>query len=127
MHLEHIYAYNESNKALFRDENGVFDEQEFNLIRNRMGMVLLLKDSQNISSNNEPYKEKVGTYKTSNFIWNEMLVGHLHGVDSRNLPDWQVEEVDPDETGAFPIDKVEARQKSLFKAIKSIWLDELDV
>ena len=127
MHLEHIYAYNESNKALFRDENGVFDEQEFNLIRNRMGMVLLLKDSQNISSNNEPYKEKVGTYKTSNFIWNEMLVGHLHGLYLRNLPDWQVEEVDPDKTGAFPIDKVEARQKSLFKAIKSIWFDELDV
>lgn len=125
MHLEHIYAYNSSNKALFTDSNGIFDEQLFHAVRNRLGMVLLLKDRQNESSNNEPYSQKFSTYSGSNFIWNEMMVGALHKVDSRNLPDWDIEVISTDPTGAFPFDKVDSRQKSLYKAIKQIWLDEV--
>lgn len=83
-------------------------------------MVLLLKDRQNESSGNEPYNKKVDTYSKSNFIWNEMMVGHLHGVDARNLPSWGVEKIAPDQTGAFPKEKIEARQESLFKAITQI-------
>jgi len=89
-------------------------------------MVLLLKDRQNQSSSNEIYRDKIGTYSKSNFIWNEMMVGHLPGVDARNLPNWSVEKIEPDQTNAFPIDKVESRQKSLFKAIKHIWFDEVN-
>jgi len=125
MHLEHIYAYNSSNKALFTGSNGIFDEQLFHAVRNRLGMVLLLKDRQNESSNNEPYSQKFSTYSGSNFIWNEMMVGALHKVDSRNLPDWDIEVISTDPTGAFPFDKVDSRQKSLYKAIKQIWLDEV--
>jgi hypothetical protein len=122
MHLEHIYAYNEPNMVLFRTEEGGFDEQAFKLVRNLLGVVLLLKDSQNISSGNEVYKDKIETYKKSNFIWNELLVGHLHGVDIRNLPDdLRVEKMDPDNTGAFPKDRVGRRQRLMFNAIKHIW------
>ena len=125
MHLEHIYAYNDSNKAMFLDEHGIFDEQEFIATRNKLGMVLLLKDRQNESSNNESYSNKIDTYSKSNFIWNEMMVGHLHGVDAKKLPEWSVEKIHATETGAFPLEKVESRQQSLFKAIKQIWLEEL--
>lgn len=126
MHLEHIYAYNESNMALFTREEQGFDEQLFTMLRNRLGMVLLLKDRQNISSNNEVYAAKIETYKKSNFIWNELLAGHLHGVDERALPeDLQSESVKPDDTGAFPRNKVDERQRLLFNAIRHIWCESL--
>ena len=103
MHLEHIYAYNDPNMALFKNEEGEFDSQQFQFARNLLGMVLLLKDSQNLSSGNEIYKDKVETYKKSNFIWNELLAGHLHGVDLKNVPDeLRNAKIEPDETGAFP-------------------------
>ena len=127
MHLEHIYAFNNSNKALFTDENGIFDEQTFNSTRNLLGMVLLLKDRQNESSNNEKYQKKFERYKKSNFIWNEIMVGHLDVVDLKNIPtEWFLECIDPDFSGSFPKSKVESRQRSICAAIKRIWLDETE-
>lgn len=127
MHLEHIYAFNDPNRAIFTNENNDFDEQQFNMIRNRLGMVLLLKDKQNISSGNEVYKDKIDTYKTSNFIWNEMLAGHLHGVDEKILPaTLRSTMVLPDETGAFPKQRVPDRQQLIFEAIKLVWCDLIE-
>ena len=127
MHLEHIYAFNNSNKELFADERGIFDEQAFNTTRNLLGMVLLLKDRQNESSSNEIYKKKFERYKKSNFIWNELMVGHLDKVDHRKVPaDWFVECIEPDHNGAFPKPKVESRQLSIYAAIKTIWLDDAE-
>jgi len=126
MHLEHIYAHNDSNRALFTDDRGWFDEQRFNDLRNRLGMVLLLKDKQNLSSGNEVYTDKIETYKKSNFLWNEMLVGHLPSVDMAKLPDeLKYEPIRPDNAGAFPIDKVDDRQRLLFNVIKQIWCDSV--
>lgn len=127
LHLEHIYAYNDQNIKLFTDNN-VFDEQQFMSVRDRLGMVLLLKDRQNISSGNEIYTDKIETYKKSNFIWNELLVGHLPGVDVRLLPEeLQSEPVAPDSTGAFPKNKVDERQRLLFNVIKRIWCDSISL
>jgi uncharacterized protein with ParB-like and HNH nuclease domain len=124
MHLEHIYAYNESNMALFTDSEHGFNENLFASTRNLLGMVLLLKDKQNVSSSNEIYRDKVQTYKMSNLIWNELLAGHLDRVDVRNLPpDLQFEKVEPDDAGAFPRERVDARQRLLFNAIRHIWCD----
>jgi hypothetical protein len=124
MHLEHIYAYNEPNMALFTSEDHGFDEQQFSLARNLLGMVLLLKDKQNISSNNEIFRDKINTYGKSNFIWNELLAGHLHGVDERNIPKTLLTEaIQPDKSGAFPKEKIGLRQRLLFNAIKLIWCD----
>jgi hypothetical protein len=126
MHLEHIYAHNESNMALFTNSDGEFDAQQFQLARNLLGMVLLLKDSQNLSSGNETYRDKMDTYAKSNFIWNEMLAGHLHGVDMRNVPEeLRNAEIKPGETGAFPKEKILDRQQLIFRAIKRIWCDEM--
>ena len=126
MHLEHIYAYNDSNMELFTDERGFFDEQQFKDTRDRLGMVLLLKDRQNLSSSNEIYTHKIETYTKSNFLWNEMLVGHLPSVDVKVLPEKLISEpVEPDSTGAFPKDRVDDRQQLLFNAIKRIWCDSV--
>lgn len=122
MHLEHIYANNDRNKALFTDAQGLFDEAKFNTVRNMLGMVLLLKDKQNISSNNDYYERKVDDYKTSNLIWNELLVGHIDSIDRRNLPSQiNFSRIDPDENGVFPLEMVETRQKETFEMLKLIW------
>ena len=123
MHLEHIYAHNDANQKLFLDpETGVFDSALFDQVRNYLGMVLLLKDSQNISSGNDIYKDKIKDYKTSDIIWNDLLVGHLAGVDAKLLPEpFQNANIPADPAGVFPRDKVEQRQKIFFEAVKAIW------
>jgi uncharacterized protein with ParB-like and HNH nuclease domain len=122
MHLEHIYAYNDKNKLLFTDGNGVFDEAKFTTVRNRLGMVLLLRDKQNISSNNDYYILKVDDYKTSNLIWNELLVGHVDSVDRKHLPNHlTITKIEPNINGVFPLEMLETRQKETFEMLKEIW------
>lgn len=124
MHLEHILAYNKANMAQFTNEEGVFDEQRFNQIRNRLGAVLLLKDSQNLSSGNDIYQDKQKTYAKSNLIWNEVLVNHLDSVDKKNLAEFfHLQAQEPNETGIFTLSAVEQRQKELFEIIKYIWCE----
>ena len=121
MHLEHVYTQHEKNRALF-SKDGMFDETAFQQTRNLLGMVLLLKDKQNLSSNDEIYEGKRDTYSKSNLIWNELLVGHLMDVDARSLPcELRSLKIAPTANGVFPRDKVEDRQKALFAAIKLIW------
>jgi hypothetical protein len=120
MHLEHIYTQHTANRALFM-RDGVFDEAEFNRTRNLLGMVLLLKDKQNLSSSNEIYEDKQETYSQSNLIWNELLVGHLPSVDVKNLPETlQIDPILPVDR-VFPLNAVEGRQRIMFEAIRSIW------
>jgi len=121
IHLERIYTQHDENKALFM-KDGVFDERAFQQTRNLLGMVLLLKDSHNLSSNNDIYVDKRDTYRKSNLIWNELLVGHLPDVDVHKLPhELQLQKIEPTAEGVFPRDKVEERQKAMFVAIKAIW------
>lgn len=122
LHLEHIIANNDKNKALFTDDDGFFDEIAFNQVRNKFGALVLLKDKQNLSSGNDIYKKKFQAYKKSNFIWNEFLVGHIDKFDISRLPNGiTLNKQDPDEKGLFPLNAVEERQKELFKMIKYIW------
>lgn len=51
IHIEHIYAWNDDNLALFENNAAKFDSE-----RNKLGMVLLL-GSQNLSSGNESYQK----------------------------------------------------------------------
>lgn len=122
MHLEHIYAYNDKNKLLFTDEKVFFDEARFTTFRNKLGMVLLLKDKQNISSSNDYYSLKVEDYSTSNLIWNELLVGHLDSIDRKHLPSHLTfTKVAPNGEGVFPLEMLETRQKETFNMLKEIW------
>ena len=122
MHLEHIYAFNDKNKKLFTNEEKIFDEAQFNTVRNKLGMVLLLKDKQNLSSSNDYYKLKMEDYATSNLIWNELLVGHIDSVDKKKLPvQITFTKVEPNADDIFPLDKVETRQRETFEMLKWIW------
>jgi uncharacterized protein with ParB-like and HNH nuclease domain len=123
MHLEHIYAYNDANRSLFTDPStGLFDESIFEQTRNLLGMVLLLKDLQNLSSNNDIYVDKLVDYAKSDIIWNQLLAGHLPNVDAKVLPEtFQNGVIAGDKSGAFPKDKVEQRQRLFFEAFKTIW------
>ena len=121
MHLEHILTQHPKNRSMFTS-NGVFDEAKFTQTRNLLGMVLLLKDKQNLSSNDDIYKDKQDTYAKSNLIWNELLVGHMDNIDRKRLPvELQVETIEPDVQGVFPLTAVEGRQRIVFEAIKRIW------
>ena len=125
LHLEHIIANNDKNKALFTDEDGIFDEISFNQVRNKFGALVLLKDKQNLSSGNDVYKKKFETYKKSNFIWNEFLVGHVDKFDISRLPNsLKLNKQDPDKQGLYSLNAVEERQKELFHIIKYIWGNE---
>lgn len=66
-HIEHILSRNNENLGLFEG-----DEERFDIERNRLGGVLLLKGKDNISSNNEVYSEKLKSYANS-LYWNETL------------------------------------------------------
>ena len=121
MHLEHIYAHNDKNKKLFTKDD-IFDESRFNTVRNKLGVVLLLKDKQNQSSSNDYYKLKVDDYATSNIIWNELMVGHIDHIDKRNLPvNGGFTKIEPDDDGVFPLDKLDTRQRETFDMFKLIW------
>jgi uncharacterized protein with ParB-like and HNH nuclease domain len=121
MHLEHIYTQHPKNKALFTQKD-VFDEVSFQQTRNLLGMVLLLKDKHNLSSNDEIYSEKCATYNKSELIWNYLLVGHVQDIDMRSLPsELKLQKIEPTSAGVFPREKVEERQKAIFDAIRLIW------
>ncbi len=122
LHLEHIIANNEKNKKLFINEDGQFDELLFNQIRNKLGALVLLKDKQNLSSGNDIYRRKTTTYKKSNFIWNEFLVGHVDKFDISKLPaEIDLKTQSPDKNGLYSLDSVEVRQRELFDILKEIW------
>ena len=75
-HVEHILSRNAENLALFQG-----DEERFDLERNRLGAILLLKGKDNISSNNETYHQKLKTYANS-LYWNETLARIATRVNS---------------------------------------------
>jgi hypothetical protein len=64
----------------------------------------------------------VEDYKTSNLIWNELLVGHFDSIDRKNLPKHICfTTVSPNTEGIFPIEMLETRQKEIFEMLKLIW------
>jgi uncharacterized protein with ParB-like and HNH nuclease domain len=114
-HVEHILSLNSENKALFDG-----DEERFEQERNRLGGILLLKGKDNISSNNEPYREKLKSYANT-LYWNETLRADSYKskLDMTALKDQfglELEALDQ-----FGPDQLEARHKLLFKLVGIIW------
>ena len=114
-HIEHILSWNEENKALF---NG--DEERFEQERNRLGGILLLKGQDNISSNNEPYRDKLKSYANT-LYWNETLRADSYKskLDMTALKNRYGLELQP--LDHFGPDELEARHKLLFKLVEIIW------
>ena len=114
-HVEHILAWNEDNKALFDG-----DEERFEQERNRLGGILLLKGKDNISSNNETYKDKLKSYANT-LYWNESLRtdSYKSKLDMTALKDRYNLELEP--IDQFGPDQLEARHRLLFKLVGIIW------
>jgi hypothetical protein len=114
-HVEHILSYNDENRALFED-----DEERFELERNRLGAVLLLKGKDNLSSGNELYRDKLRSY-AGTLLWNETLRADCYksNIDfsrfytARTLLFRPLDQFGPEE--------VEERQKLLFDLCDLIW------
>lgn len=114
-HVEHILSWNNENKELFDN-----DEERFEQERNRLGGILLLKGKDNISSNNEPYSEKLKSYANT-LYWNETLRedSYKSKLDMKALKTAFGLDLVPLST--FGPNELEARHKLLFQLIEIIW------
>lgn len=114
-HIEHILSHNDENKVLFNNDEDMFDQE-----RNRLGGILLLKGRDNISSNNEPYSEKLKTYANT-LYWNETLREDTYKskLDMNDLK--RKFNLDLNYMNQFGKDELESRQKLLFEISKNIW------
>ena len=114
-HIEHILSRNDENLALFEG-----DEERFDVERNRLGGVLLLKGKDNISSNNEVYTHKLKSYSNS-LYWNETLRADTYKskldfadfAKTKQLSFRPLEQFGPEE--------LEERHKLLFDLLPLIW------
>jgi uncharacterized protein with ParB-like and HNH nuclease domain len=114
-HIEHILAYNDENIVLFEG-----DEERFDMERNRLGGILLLKGKDNISSNNEAYSDKLKTYANT-LYWNETLRADTYKskLDMTQFKErfgLQLESIDH-----FGPNELEARQRLLFEIASVVW------
>ncbi len=114
-HIEHILADNDENKQLFSN-----DEDRFERERNRLGGLLLLKGKDNISSNNETYKNKLKSYSNT-LYWNETLredsyKSKLDFSDMMSKYKLKFRHID-----SFGADELEERHRLLFDMTKHIW------
>ena len=114
-HIEHILAHNSENLELFDN-----DEERFEIERNRLGGVLLLKGKDNISSNNESYSEKLKSYANT-LYWNETLRedSYKSKLDIEKLKTDYNLMLEP--LSSFGPEDLEKRQKLLFEIAKIIW------
>lgn len=114
-HVEHILSRNGDNMRLFDG-----DEERFEQERNRLGAILLLKGRDNISSSNEPYREKLKSYANT-LYWNETLRADSYKskLDMTALKERYDLHLVPLEQ--FGPDEVEARHKLLFELVGMIW------
>jgi hypothetical protein len=114
-HVEHILAWNAENLALFGGDEAFFEQE-----RNRLGGILLLKGKDNISSNNEPYAEKLKTYANT-LHWNETLREDSYKSKLDLVEFRKRHNLDLNPYGSFGPDELEARHKLLFEFVKMIW------
>jgi hypothetical protein len=114
-HIEHILSHNVENKALFDNNEELFEQE-----RNRLGGLLLLKGKDNISSNNELYAKKLQTYANT-LYWNETLRADSYKskLDMEALrTKFELALCPYDSFGA---EELESRQKLLFDISSLIW------
>lgn len=114
-HIEHILSHNKENIAIYEG-----DEERFEAERNRLGAVLLLKGRDNISSNNEVYKQKLKSYAKT-LHWNESLREDSY-KSKKDFDGFMAKtqlKFEPYTT--FGPDELENRQNLLFEIARQLW------
>ncbi|MBR5105771.1 MAG: DUF262 domain-containing protein [Alistipes sp.] len=117
-HIEHILSHNQTNIEYFNDE------EEFELLRNQLGGLLLLKDRDNISSGNEEYSDKLKTY-SAGLVWGHTLCKDYHHTN-KSLESFNNQLQERCGEKIAPIDffdkaALESRTKLLYEIVKLIW------
>ena len=114
-HVEHILSRNEESLAAFDG-----DEERFDVERNRLGGVLLLKGKDNISSSNELYAQKLKSYANT-LYWNETLRADTYHskLDFRDFV--KEHQLAFKALDKFGTDELEERQRLLFELSALIW------
>lgn len=113
-HIEHILAHNKTNLNKFADED------EFEIERNRLGGLLLLKGRDNISSNNESYSNKLKSY-VNTLYWNESLIDDFYANKNDLKGMMKKYNLSFKPMNDFGKDEIEERQKLLFDIANIIW------
>ncbi len=117
-HIEHILSHNETNRRYFDSDD------DFEMCRNQLGGLLLLKDADNISSGNEEYHDKLKTY-SSGLVWAHTLCEDYHHIntnlDTLNNKLYAIcgHKIEP--IKIFDKDALEQRNQLLYSIVKIIW------
>ncbi len=113
--IEHILTNRTENILLFNDE------EKFNIERNRLGGLLLLKSRDNRSSNDELYSEKLKTYSGTSTIFARTLTVDFYksNPDFRDFMNKYNLNFKP--YSSFSHQEIEERQKLIFDMCKIIW------
>lgn len=114
-HIEHIMSYNPDNIALYEE-----NEEQFEIDRNRLGAVLLLKGKDNISSGNESYVDKLKSY-AGTLYWNETLRADAYKAKLDFTDLIKKHQLAFESYEKFGPEQIENRQKLLFALSQIIW------
>lgn len=116
-HIEHILANdeNQENLRLFADE------EEFVAQRNRLGGLVLLKGSDNQSSGNELYPEKLKTYVGNGTLFAQTLLPDFQHSNIGFRTFCQKYNLMFTPYKIFDKASIEERQRLLFEMVKLIW------
>ncbi|WP_069130037.1 DUF262 domain-containing protein [Rhodohalobacter halophilus] len=113
-HIEHIISDNYDNRQLFESE------EEFEMERNKLGALLLLRGRDNQSSNNEPFTKKKITY-SGTLYWNQSLLQEFYKskLDNRDF----INEYGYDMKPYNDFDKIAVTERTqlLYEMTKNIW------
>lgn len=113
--IEHILTNRGENILLFKDE------EEFNIQRNRLGGLLLLKSRDNKSSNDELYPNKLKTYSGKGTIFARTLTKDFY-KSNQDFKDFKNKyQLDFKSYDSFGPKEIEERHKLLFELCKLIW------
>jgi hypothetical protein len=114
-HVEHILAENDDNRAVFNNDEELFERE-----RNRLGGLLLLKGKDNQSSNNEKYAKKLKTY-AGTLYWNETLLENTY-VKKKDFKTMMEQfKLSFRHMPTFGPKEVEERHRLLFEMANIIW------
>lgn len=114
-HIEHILADNDESLKAFNNDPELFEKE-----RNRLGGLLLLKGKDNISSNAEPYKDKLKTYANT-LYWNETLRKDTYTKKKDFSSMMESYSLSFRPMDSFGPNELEERQKLLFEMSRIIW------
>ena len=117
-HVEHIFSRNQESISKFANE------EEFEILRNRLGCLLILRGKDNISSGNELYEDKLKTY-SNGLEWGRTLVSDTYHANV-TLNEFNNTFKSKHHIGFEPIanfDKNALQQRSqlLYAIVKEIW------